>query len=488
MRSRHRRPGVSHPFEQASWRARLGVLIAVVVGLLLVVPPFTSTMDELVTRSATPTAPGLSYVDFQVTGDQIGTALDRWASLRDAARTAVALDIAFALLYGIGLCLLAGLVADWVAHAPRPVPLVASIFSVASWLFLVVGASDVLENLCLLFAVLDVDSPGADVAWAGSAAKAAGTVKWWTLGAGVRVVVLGIVAVVAAALVAWYRSTTPTRGAPWAPWGFVNWAHQGGLDERPGNTLVAFAGAAAIVAPTATTTALEFDVRMSADGTLMVRHDDELPDGAGSVSSLAASALADVDLGPSWCAVHHVEPVAGEPCPCCGQSPHAAVGVPTCEQVLSQFPGFPRTIEIKNSKGAPEALAAIIGHLPEPERSRIVVTSIRPFRLLKFRSVDKTTATAASTVGVVWFKVRSVLRVPHTSSHHAALQIPHRLFGRDMVSRRLIADAHRAGLVVHVWTVNDEADMRDLIDRGVDGIFTDRPTLLAEVLRGSSGS
>jgi glycerophosphoryl diester phosphodiesterase len=488
VRSRHRRPGLSHPFEQASWRARLGLLIATVVGLLLVVPPFIATMDELVAGSATPTTPGLSYVDFQLTGDQIGPALAQWAPLRDAARAAVALDIAFALLYGIGLCLLAGLIADWVAHAPRPVPLAASIFSVSSWLFLAGGAADVLENLLLLFAVLDVDSPGADVAWAGSAAKAAGSVKWWTLGMGVRVVVVAVVATIAAALVAWYRTTKPTRGAPWAPWGFINWAHQGGLDERPGNTLVAFARAAAIAASPATATGLEFDVRMSADHTLMVRHDDELPDGAGSVSLLAASVLADVDLGPSWCANHKVTPVAGEPCPCCGADPHAAVGVPTCAQVLSQFPGFPRTIEIKNSKGAPEALAAIIKGLSKEERERIVVTSIRPFRLLRFRRADSTTATAGSTVGVVWFKVRSVLRVPHMSSHHAALQIPHRLFGRDMVSRRLIADAHRAGLVVHVWTVNDEADMRDLIDRGADGIFTDRPTLLAEVLRDSSAS
>jgi glycerophosphoryl diester phosphodiesterase len=102
--------------------------------------------------------------------------------------------------------------------------------------------------------------------------------------------------------------------------------------------------------------------------------------------------------------------------------------------------------------------------------------------LYRFRRHDKTTATAGTVLGVAWFAVRSWLRIPHTASHHAALQIPHRFLGRDVVSKRLIADAHRAGMVVHVWTVNDEADMRELVDRGVDGIMTDRPSTLAKVL------
>ena len=64
----------------------------------------------------------------------------------------------------------------------------------------------------------------------------------------------------------------------------------------------------------------------------------------------------------------------------------------------------------------------------------------------------------------------------------AALQLPARIRGVRVVDERLVAAAHAAGLQVHVWTVNEPAEMRRLLDLGVDGVITDRPDLLKEVL------
>ena len=67
------------------------------------------------------------------------------------------------------------------------------------------------------------------------------------------------------------------------------------------------------------------------------------------------------------------------------------------------------------------------------------------------------------------------------------VQVPHRYRGRVLTDERFVTTAHRLGLQVHVWTVDDEAEMDELLDRGVDGLMTDRPTLLRDVLtrRGS---
>jgi len=471
---------MSHPFEQLMWTSRLKTFVFVVALFIPVHLKFAALRSELLQASSA-AGSTLDYETFQMQGSSIGDAIQQWSGVRSTLLAAVAIDVPFAILYGLGLALLAGLIADGLCRCPRPMPLTSSFFSVVSWLFLLGGVFDVIENFLLLFAVLEFGSPNADVAWAGGAAEGLGWLKWAAIDLAVVAFVLGALAVAAAGGVAWYRKTQPRRGSSWAGLGFVNWAHQGGADERAANTMVAFERATSIEVPHGTTMAIELDVRLASDGTLVVRHDDELPGGVQRVSAIDAATLLTVDLGPAWLEQRSL--TTTPPCACCGRSPHAIVTVPECRHVLAHQPSVPRTIEIKNSKGAPEALAALIATLPVEDQRRIIVTSMRPMMLYRFRRHDRTTATAGTVLGVVWFAARSTLRIPHTASHHAALQIPHRIFGRDVVSKRLIADAHRAGLVVHVWTVNDEADMRALLDRGVDGIMTDRPTVLAQVLR-----
>jgi glycerophosphoryl diester phosphodiesterase len=66
--------------------------------------------------------------------------------------------------------------------------------------------------------------------------------------------------------------------------------------------------------------------------------------------------------------------------------------------------------------------------------------------------------------------------------HHVALQVPATHVGMTLVDQRFVDVAHRAGLAVHVWTIEEETEMQRLCDLGVDGIITDVPTVLVEVL------
>ena len=62
------------------------------------------------------------------------------------------------------------------------------------------------------------------------------------------------------------------------------------------------------------------------------------------------------------------------------------------------------------------------------------------------------------------------------------MQVPHRVKGVRLVDERFVAKAHAAGLQVHVWTIDDPAEMHELLDRGADGLMTDQPAVLKAVL------
>ena len=83
--------------------------------------------------------------------------------------------------------------------------------------------------------------------------------------------------------------------------------------------------------------------------------------------------------------------------------------------------------------------------------------------------------------GATRFRLAAFARVPLRFSA-GCLQFPVKQYGIDMVTRASIAYAHKRGLQVHVWTINDESTMHDLLDLGVDGLMTDDCALLRRVL------
>jgi glycerophosphoryl diester phosphodiesterase len=253
----------------------------------------------------------------------------------------------------------------------------------------------------------------------------------------------------------------------------VNFAHRGGAKIVPENTLKGFreglrAGAGV----------LELDVHATADGTVVVIHDetvDRTTDGSGAIREMTLAEVKRLDAG------YRFTPDGGKTHPCRGEG----VSIPTMEEVYRSFTDVPINVEIKGKRpGIEEALWRIIEDAGAEERTLVVSEdsgTIRRFREASGRRV----ATASSSVELILFWLLSRLRLGGLAKpSYQALQGPETYRGLRIVTPELVRGAHERGLRVDVWTIDHEPDMRRLLGFGVDGIMTDRPDILARVLRG----
>jgi glycerophosphoryl diester phosphodiesterase len=103
--------------------------------------------------------------------------------------------------------------------------------------------------------------------------------------------------------------------------------------------------------------------------------------------------------------------------------------------------------------------------------------------LRRFRRLAPCVPTSASPWEVAAYVLLPGRAARRLTRHVAALQVPRRMGRLAVVSSRLVRRAHTAGIPIHVWTVDDPAEMRALLDRGVDGLMTDRTDILRDVLR-----
>jgi len=255
------------------------------------------------------------------------------------------------------------------------------------------------------------------------------------------------------------------------------YAHRGGAALRPENTIASFDYGLSLGAD-----GLEFDVRLSRDGIVVVHHDDTLErttNAAGPVSSLTADELAHVD------AAHWFTPPDGrrKSDPSSGPFPYRGQGhgIPRLRQVLSRYQGVSLIIELKSND--PElARLAVEDVRAEKATDRVAFGSFGWRVLRAARRLEPTVPTGASREEVRLALYRSWLRWPLGREAYREFQVPERSGPTRIVSRRFIAHAHHAGLKVKVWTVNDPMDMRRLLDWGVDALISDRPDLaVAEV-------
>jgi glycerophosphoryl diester phosphodiesterase len=117
-------------------------------------------------------------------------------------------------------------------------------------------------------------------------------------------------------------------------------------------------------------------------------------------------------------------------------------------------------------------------------QDRVLVGSFSRSRLSDFRRLaGPRVPTSASPAEVAAYVVLPGRLARRLAPHVAALQVPHRVGPVPITTSRLVRRAHAAGVHVHVWTVDDPAEMRLLLDRGVDGLMTDRTDVLASVLQ-----
>jgi glycerophosphoryl diester phosphodiesterase len=246
---------------------------------------------------------------------------------------------------------------------------------------------------------------------------------------------------------------------PSSPWPFLDhpgplpFAHRGGAGDWPENTMPAFEGAVALGFGW-----VETDAHVTADGICLAFHDDRLDrvtDRTGVVAELPYREvrLARVD----------------------GREP-----IPLLEDLLGGLPGVRVNIDPKHD-AAVDAIAAVVERTGAIDR--VCVGSFSDHRIARLRAaLGPRLCTSLGPKAITRLRGGS-LGLPAGRFDGACAQVPHRFKGVPVVDRRFVDRAHGAGLQVHVWTIDDPDEMHELLDLGVDGIMTDRPAVLRDVLR-----
>ncbi|HEX4865746.1 MAG TPA: glycerophosphodiester phosphodiesterase [Acidimicrobiales bacterium] len=244
--------------------------------------------------------------------------------------------------------------------------------------------------------------------------------------------------------------------------GPIAFAHRGGALERMENTWSSFTHAVDLGYRY-----METDVHSTRDGVVVAFHDPELSRVSGRGGLIR-------DL--TWQELSAIELNSGD-------------RVPRLDELLSAWPEVRWNIDAKHDTVvAPLADTLARGGAVE----RVCVTSFSDVRLERLkRAVGPRLCTAMGPAAVGALRLASLSpRVP--AAPVRAILLPFRRFGAvqvptgykkvELVERRFVSAAHSAGLQVHVWTIDDEDEMVRLLDLGVDGVMTDRPTLLKQVL------
>jgi glycerophosphoryl diester phosphodiesterase len=247
-------------------------------------------------------------------------------------------------------------------------------------------------------------------------------------------------------------------------------AHRGGNGLWPENTLYAFEQAAAMGVDV-----LEMDIHSTADDALVVLHDstvDRTTDGTGAVHDLTLEQLKALDAGYDW------SPDDGKTVPYRGQG----ITVPTLDEVFSALPAMPMNIEIKQA--APSIAAPLCRMIHEFDMTdRVLVASFHEEAIKEFQSECPEVATTASQNEVIALFVMSKAFLGAAYSPAAqAVQVPEYRSGLRVLAPGLVGTAHSRNLQVHAWTINEVEDMRRMLALGVDGIITDYPDRLMELV------
>jgi glycerophosphoryl diester phosphodiesterase len=244
-------------------------------------------------------------------------------------------------------------------------------------------------------------------------------------------------------------------------------AHRGGSALAPENTLAAFRRAIHWWRADL----LEIDVHPTADGECVVLHDptvDRTTDGRGRAADLPLAQIQAFDAG------YRFTPDGGATFPYRGKG----VRISTLGEVLRELPHARVNVEIKDTR----AQSAVQRTLREAGAEHRVLIAAGDTRN-RSQFGDYPGPTSAGAQDLYAFYALHLARGTRAYRPPVdAFQIPERSGGRQVLSPRFVAEAHAHNVAVHVWTVDEEADMRRLLDWGVDGVISDRPDRLARVL------
>lgn len=247
----------------------------------------------------------------------------------------------------------------------------------------------------------------------------------------------------------WERTSTP-----------VILAHRGGADEYPENSLESFEKMRELGF-----TYIETDTHATADGELVIIHDPNLErttDGYGPIRE------------KTWAEVETLTDRSG-------RRPMLL------REALDLFPDLDFNVDLK-SDATVEPMIELMRS--GDYRDRVLIASFEERRLKVLRRAIPGVATSIGTSAVA--ALLAAARLPHRASQALAarvaatglecVQMPETYRGVTILDSRLVALIHGMGVALHVWTVNEAMDMARLLDLGVDGLVTDRPSLAREVI------
>lgn len=236
-------------------------------------------------------------------------------------------------------------------------------------------------------------------------------------------------------------------------------AHRGASGSHPpGNTWTAFRAAA-----DAGVDHIETDVRCTADGRLVLFHNDDLDDtttGSGAISTKVWAEISDLR--------------------------YVVDGVPTDEplvlldDLILEFPSLFFNIDAKTDEVVDPLVELLTVH---DMQNRVCVAAFGWRRIRRIRRLlGDRWCTALSKPEIALLRAVSWLRLPFRSKG-AVAQIPLTFKGVRVADARLLDTAHQSDMAVHVWTINKPDLMEDLLDHGFDGVITDRPEAALDHLK-----
>lgn len=230
-------------------------------------------------------------------------------------------------------------------------------------------------------------------------------------------------------------------------------AHRGGAADGDENTAEAFGRAVA-----AGYTYVETDVHATRDGVPVVLHDETLDRVTGTHAAVGDLTYQDLS----------------------GVLVAGASAIPRLDEVLDAWPDIKFNIDIKSDAAAEPTVEAV---KRAGAQDRVLLASFSDPRLRRVRALTEgevATSLSQREATRLWLAARIGRRLVFPPSA-VAVQVPVKHGRLRVVDRRFVNHAHRLGLQVHVWTIDDPTEMTGLLDLGVDGIMTDRIDLLREV-------
>ncbi|MHB8244577.1 MAG: glycerophosphodiester phosphodiesterase [Acidimicrobiales bacterium] len=273
---------------------------------------------------------------------------------------------------------------------------------------------------------------------------------------------------------------------PWLERRVIAYAHQGGAREAPSSTLHAVAQAVSAGVP-----AVELDVHATADRRLVVCHDPTLErttNATGEIQHRTLAGLKELDNAYWFVDGEDVQPGRpDESYTLRGRAPaDPRLAIASLEEILGEFPEIILNLDIKRTAPEVEPYEQLLAEVLRSyeRRDDVIVASFNDNATAAFSRFAPEIPTSAGTTATADFfrSARAGAEPPESVRNHVALQVPATFGEITVVDDQFVGAAHRAGLAVHVWTIDDRAEMERLLDIGVDGIISDVPSVLIALL------